>query len=794
MIDRTYRVLGYDSLLEVLARYASSPLGRADCQSLKPSSDITFIDYEFRLVSEMRLLLKVKGFISFSDLIDISPFLEKSEADGSYLQPDDIICILRLVKASQQSKKLLRSQQSLCPGLWGMVREASDFLDLAEAVENALSPGGEVRDSASSTLKRIRREKTRLRSDLHKKLEEMQRSAAIPGRGQDQQVITVRGGRYVISLRSEYKGRIQGIVHDYSQTRTTCFLEPVEAIEHNNRLAELNEEEGEEVRRILTRITDMIREAAFDLKTAQAVIGRLDGIHARARFSEAFSCIVPEIGNECALELRGAKNPILLALGRDSDEAGQGPPVPIDLVMDRGQSLLIISGPNRGGKTVSLKTLGLMSLMAQAGIPIPAQEGSRLPVFDRVLAEIGDDQDIQTGESTFSAHAVHLKYLLEHADAKSLVIIDEPGMGTDPDEGAALAMALLEHITDRGAFVAISTHLNRLKTYGLLKKGAITASVEFDRLRKCPTFKLQYGSPGISHALEIAKAAGLPSRLIEEARGYLDQDEIRLNRLIEKLDHLIKDTERKESEAEEARRKHNEASRELHERMEALEEEKRGLLERKKREAEAAIREAREELRRAVNLLKQGKKAPPQAYVNKKYAEVSARLMESFVQEEGAGCGPAGHDIRKGGWVYHKKLKQKGVVQEVDVTAGTARILLGNVKVAAPVEDLEAVGDPESAVSKGASGGAMPWQLPGPALRELNVIGYRVDEALVMVDKTIDRAIVTGQGSLRIIHGFGTGKLRDAIREHLRSVPSVKSFSGGDERSGGDAITLVELY
>ena len=792
MIEHTYQVLGYHRLLDILSCYASCLLGQSNCLSLKPSNDTDFIDNELSLVSEMRLLLKVKGFVSLSELSDILPVLKKSRIESSYLQPKELLCIRRLVEACQQSKNLLASDQSLYPRLYSLVKDMQGFDALIEALKDTVSSNGEIKDSASPALKKIREKKIRLRSDLQKKLENIQKAAGLLSDGRDH-LVTVRDGRYVISLRTDMKSRIEGIIHDYSRTRATCFLEPVEAIQDNNRMTELSQEEKAEEVRILIGLTGMVRDLTADLEYAQSVVGKLDGLYARARFSEAFSCVMPEICQEDLVDLKGARNPILVAQALDSRDRDEKEdlPVPVDIVLDENRNVLIISGPNRGGKTVTLKTLGLMSLMAQAGIHIPAEEGSRLCVFDQIMADIGDDQDIQAGLSTFSAHAAHLKYMIEHTNNKSLVIIDEPGMGTDPDEGVALTMAVLDFLSRQGAFVAVSTHLNRLKTYGLLNKQAGNVSVEFDTEKNCPTFKLKYGVPGISHALEVAKDMGVPLSIVDRAKGYLDQDEVRLNRLIEKLNRLVAEANCEKIEAEEAREKYYSSARKMHDRLAALEAEKMAMTEAKRIEAEAAIEEAREDLRQAINLLKT-KKESAQAYVTERYSEVSRQLMDYFEPEKSEKHTTDPKEIETGCPVYHKKLKQRGFVLSVDPAAGRAKVLLGNIRITAEIGDLELLKEvPETGldgIEKDVS-----WELKENPAKEINVIGYRVDDALPLIDKTIDRALVKGELSLRIIHGFGTGTLKDAIRSHLKESPFVRRVCSADPRFGGDAITVVEL-
>jgi DNA mismatch repair protein MutS2 len=788
MIEHTYQVLGFYRLLDILSQYASCPVGQSDCLSLKPSNDVKLIGNELNLVAEMRLLLKVKGFLSFSGLTDISPLLRKSGAEGSCLEPEELLDILGLSRACGEAVRQLRSNRELCPGMCELVRDMPGLGELVKALSAAVAPNGEIKDSASSSLRRIRAQKTRLRTDLQKALEGIHESAGLLDHGKDH-VVTVRKGRYVIALRTDQKSRIEGIVHDYSQTRATCFFEPVAVINDNNRMSELAQEERAEVFRILSGLTQEVRDLAGELECARTLVGRIDGIRARARLDESLTCVRPEICEEGGIELRGARNPILAAMALDPSKEGRAP-VPVDILLDEARNPLIISGPNRGGKTVSLKTLGLVTLMAQSGMHVPAEEGSRVPVFHRILADIGDDQDIQEGLSTFSAHAAHMRYLAEHAGPESLVIIDEPGLGTDPNEGVALAMAILDFLCARGALVAVSTHYSRLKTYGLLNRGAINASVEFDNNEKRPTFRLIYGSPGVSHGLEIARDVGVPSSILDQARGYLDRNEVDLNRRIEQLNRLMGEAGEENEKALKARARYEEASREIGARIEGMEREKRAFMDEKRAEAAAVINEAREELRRAINLMKE--KGLAQAAATEKYAQVSRRVMERLEPETKKPGGLKTGVIAVGQPVFHRKLKQKGLVHELDAAGERATVMLGRVKVSALVNDLEILEGDEGAPSEEPQV-PVSWHLRDSLPRELNVIGYRVDEAIPLIDRTIDRALVEGEANLRIVHGFGTGKLKRAIREHLKEVPFVKKICSADARFGGDAITIVEL-
>ncbi len=785
MIEYTYRVLEFYRLLNILSGYASCPLGKSDCLSLKPSDDLERIDNEQRLVSEMKLLLHVKGFFPLEGLADIRSVLQNSQAEGSILEPEELLSVLRIAEASRQAKKSILSHESLYPGLQDLIREMPVFEELREEIKRTISPNGAIKDSASPELKRIRRQKTLLRRELQKALENIKRLKGLSSDGDDH-LVSIRDGRYVIPLRTELKNRVDGIIHDYSRTQATCFFEPIEVIQENNRLAELGHLEKEEELRVLRSLTSMVRDSAEDLNGAQTLLGKLDGLYARAEMSCAMEAVRPVLHKKGALNLRQARNPILVALAPGGDS-----PVPSDILLDEHQKVMIISGPNRGGKTVTLKTLGLLSLMAQAGMHIPAAEGTSLPVFKNIMAEIGDDQDIQAGLSTFSAHISYLKYMMKVANPESLVIIDEPGMGTDPDEGAALAMALLDELSHKGAFVAVSTHLNRLKTYGILHERVRNARMEFDTSTSRPTFSLQYGTPGTSYAFEMARDAGIRPDVLERAKGYLDRDEVHLNRLIDKLNRLKQETAREKLHALQIKEKYQAAREKLRLALKKVEAEKRTLLAEKKAEAENLIRGAGEEFKQLINTFKRTGESS-QALIKQQFDSTSEHLLDALSIEENREKSVGVSDLGIGQRVRHRKLDQVGTLLSMDPSNSKATLLAGNVRLTARLCDLEPIYEGEASV-KDEFSGHTPRLPSGDLPREINVIGYRVADALPLIDKMIDRAMMEGEISLRIIHGYGTGKLRDAIREHLSGFSCVKRLSGADSRSGGEAITVVDL-
>jgi DNA mismatch repair protein MutS2 len=734
----------------------------------------------------MKLLLHVKGFLSFDGLAEIGPLLDHGSMDGAMIEPNGLLSILKTADLAEESKRYIKNNRALCPRLYHLTEALPTCGFLAREIRRAIEAHGDIKDAASPALRRIRRKKRESRRELQKRLENFQRTEHLNTEGKDA-LVTLREGRYVIPIRMDMKHRVQGIIHDYSNTQSTCFFEPLEVVEDNNRLAELSHLEREEEISILRYLASLVRESHGDLQEIQAVLGRLDGLNARATLSDELNCVRPIMNENGVINLREARNPILLSSKHQSRST-----VPVDLRLDGTKNILIISGPNRGGKTVTLKTLGLLSLMAQSGLHIPAAEGSTLPVLRNIFAEIGDDQDIQAGLSTFSAHMEHLKMMMDLADPESLAIIDEPGMGTDPNEGAAIAMAVLDDLSHKGVRVAVSTHYSRLKSYALMNDKAENASMEFDTSSNRPTFTLRYGYPGISYATEIAHDTGISPEVLERAKAYLDKDEIQLNRLIDKLYRLNREAALERERATSTERKYHAAKQRISQAMAKLETEKKAILEEKRAEAERLLKQAEAEFGRLINSLKKnGREHLSQVELQDQYEQLTHKVKGWVYGDEDPD--PIDENaFRQGQWVRHKIHQQIGTILSVDRDRSKAMIACGNLKFSVSLKDLCIIQNPLEGEEIEGKGSIVRHDMKDPR-REINLIGYRVGDALPLIDKMIDRALVEGDGSLRIIHGYGTGKLKQAIREHLRALSCVKNIQGEDPQHGGEAITLVEL-
>ena len=604
MIEYSIRVLEYYRLLDILSKYAASPLGRLDCLSLKPLNELETVKAEQRLVSEMKELLLVKGFVPLSSLVDIKPVLQKASKEGTYLEIRELLSIHNLINVSNKVNRWLLQHKDLCPSLAHIAGNIPTCHDLVQEIGKSITEDGSVSDLASPALFSARSKRAALRGEIDKKLHGILSTPELS----DDNLISIRDGRYVISVKTREKNYVKGIVHGYSSSRSTCFLEPLSAIEENNRLVELTEKEKEEERKVLKGLTDLVSNFSYDLIACLNIMGKVDGIFARAEFSKAINGIRPILTSDKKIYLVDAFNPILLSLNLEfwkDDKQGQSRSVvPIDIKINSNKNTLIISGPNRGGKTVALKTIGLLALMSQAGMHIPAREGSILNVFNNILADIGDEQDILSGLSTFSARLEHLKGIANQATENSLVILDELGAGTDPDEGTAIAMAILDYLSEKGSLTVISTHYQILKKYGFVNKKAQNASVEFDSENKKPTFRLLKGAPGVSHAIEAAIDLGVKKEITDGAANYLGKDKGKLNSMMEDLSRMMQGLKSEKEAVEIAKQEYGALKKDLEEKEDRLKGRLNEMLIHKENEIGRILTEAKREFGEAITLMR----------------------------------------------------------------------------------------------------------------------------------------------------------------------------------------------
>lgn len=768
--------LGFFQILNFVSEYCDTEPGKEAVLSLRPLRHKESVESQLRYTSEMRLLLKLGMGAGLGRLRDVRGPIMRLSIEGGRLELEDLAGIRDLLSGYNRLRTEIGQKKDLLPLLWGALKEVDGLKPLLGELERAISPDGELREDASPALRSIRNEKLRQRQNILRRYESLIKEKGL----RIEQEISIRGGRYVIPLRVEERGKIKGIVHDYSKSRNTCFLEPLSMVPENNRLHELEEEERQEIRKILTFLTNKLRPYKDQLLLVRDTVASLDALIAKARFAEAFKLNVPELCED-GINLRQAKNPLLMILMK-----GEQQPVPIDLEIGRDGRMLVVCGPNRGGKTVALRTLGLLCLMTQSGIPIPVSEGSSLRVFREVLAEIGDDQDVFSGESTFSAHAKGLAHILWKAQRDSLILLDEPGMGTSPEEGSAIAIAVLESLLEKGSTVMATTHYDAIKAWAIGREGVKVASVGFDAKTQSPNFRLTYGMVESSHALEIAERSGLPLHVIEKARSFMEPQKLRMEELLKTLEDKLREVEGLGHKYREGIEANLSLKAELEKKEADLRAKVQEITQQKKTDLDKLLLDARLEIARIINSFKAEKGRYPlvtKRALQELREKVAAQLSTFESLEEGSGP-----ELKPGDKVRHTALGKTGTVLNVD----GERVLVQFVGLKVEVDKKYLSPIPKDGeVTQGHF--RDKWEFKTPLVLELNVIGQRVPEALSMVEKAVNRALVEGREELRIVHGLGTGQLRRAIREHLRGFPYVKGLRSEDPALGGEAVTIVEF-
>jgi DNA mismatch repair protein MutS2 len=768
-------------------------MGRDRALGAEPLTERSLICSSIALTAEARDAFAIAGSPPLESVPDVRPVLGRCRLPGSVLEGTELLLMLPVIDAAPRLAAWGRAARESAPTLASLTDALPRLNDLREALGRALDDEGGVTDRASSRLADIRRD---LRSRRRKVIQELERllQSSEADRLFGDRYVTIRHGRYVLPVRAEARARVRGIVHDRSQSGQTVFVEPEAVVEANNDLVELQREEEQEIARVLAELTDAVRARLPELETLIETLAELDWVFARAHLANRMDATAPVMDDARTVELSRARHPLLVAQAWNDPER---PVVPVDIELDASRPLLVITGPNAGGKTVALKTLALLALMAQSGCHIPAADGSRLPVFDALHAIIGDDQSVAENLSTFSAFVKQARDVLTAAGPRSLVLLDELGAGTDPDEGAALARAMLEALDAAGALVVASTHLEPLKTFASTYERARNASVEFDTERLAPTFRLRYDLPGQSYALAIAGRLGLPADLIARAQTYRSEEQARMSELIARLDEHAR-VEASRAQAMESAASESAARLASARAVEAAAQARaRELVARAKAEASALL----VEIRRAINTewerLKTVERSKPALEDSRRRLRDATNHLLSVVPTE---AGPAIEraPLAPGMRVRADHLGLAGEV--VAVTGDTATLQAGSVTVKVPVNALRADGmdDGRGAprVSRGApnTGGLGAMSGPPKSIHpEIHLLGKTQDEARDLVEKYLDDAFLSGLGQVRVVHGKGTGALRKAVRDLLASHPLVESFRDGEPAEGGHGATVAQL-
>jgi DNA mismatch repair protein MutS2 len=810
------RALEFDRIVTVVTGLAVTSLGQDRLADLHPSGNAAEVIAMQRATTEgTRFLADHPGFPlrAPSNLDEILAALG-IEARG--LEPLRLLGLADYVESIELSRQAITKVGAAFPLLRTLVEEIASFKQEIADVRRKIEPSGEVADNASPLLasvrERLRKQKQRLRTTLDGFLRGREATKYL-----QEQVVTDRNGRHVLMVRAEHRSAIPGIVHGGSASGASLFVEPLETVEINNEIVALEEEEAEEVRRILLALTDAFRRRPSELERTIEIATELDIIQARARFSIMVDGVEPIVAADGTFELHAARHPLLMGKvaerlqdERRGDPGGRSPePVPVDIRLTPPTRILVITGPNTGGKTVALKTAGLFAAMAQAGLHLPAAPGSRLPVFKSLFADIGDEQSISASLSTFSAHIANIVAMNRDLALPALVLLDEVGAGTDPVEGGALGIAVIDHFRTRGAHLVATTHYDSLKSYASTTDGVESAAFGFNPENFAPTYRLQYGSPGRSLAIEIAARLGMPPSVIASARENLSDREKQLAEHLARVDEDVRRLEQDRREVARERASVADTERKLRSREDAVREREETYRRRLDAKLDEQLREGRREIesiieglkartaalsdqaaRRAAASLSTGETGAARADARAAIEEVVGRLKKRPGSPGTAPSHPSAPAIplEPGVRVAVGALGLEGVI--LDVQGKHAEVDVKGKRLRAALRDLRVIGASSPAPSVKVS---IDLQPRGGSLSELNVIGCTVDEALTRLEKFLDESTVTDQQVLRIIHGHGTGQLRRAVAEFLKEHPLVARFEAAKMEQGGGGVTVVEL-
>jgi len=785
----------WNAVRALLAHEARTDMGRELAAAAEPLSDPLRVHTELELTRQARVARATSGALPVNGFPDIRPTLGRSRAAGSVL---DGVELVRLVPALQAVPTLAaygQSVRTVASEVAAITDSLPRFPELADRLGRSLDTDGTVTDDASARLRHLRREirerRRRLTAELERAFQDPDAERLFADR-----YVTIRHGRYVLPLRAEARSRVRCIVHDRSQSGQTLFVEPEHVVEANNDLVQATHEEAHETARVLAELTDAVRGRIDELGRLAATVGRLDWIFARGEAADRMGAIEPLIDTGRALSLKNARHPLLLAQSWTDPER---PVVPMDIELTALRPLLLITGPNAGGKTIALKTAALLVLMAQTGCHIPAAEGSRLPVVTDLHAIVGDDQSVTENLSTFSAFVKRIREVLDQAGERSLVLLDELGAGTDPDEGAALAQAILEELAERGALVIATTHLEPLKAFASTHPRARNASVEFDTATLAPTFRLRYDQPGQSYALTIGARLGLSPELIARAQAHRSGHAARLSELLTALDARARTEAERAREIEQTRTDAAVQLAKAHATVQEAEAKAKTIIERAKAEAAALLVDIRRAIAAEWDRLKRAERS------RRTLEDGRQRLHDAAGRVDAAGAAllpPRAGDgmtLTPGQTVAAEHLGIRGEL--LTITGSTATVRSGSLTVRVPLQALHPVDESPGASARGGGAGSVRVgyraKEGAPAPRsispELLLLGRTTDEARDAVEKYLDDAFVAGLPSVRLVHGKGSGALRKAVRDLLAGHPLVDSFRDGEPREGGAGATVAAL-
>ena len=786
MENHTLKVLEFDKIIAKLMNQTACALGKEAAGLTYPTTDLAVAKRKQQETSEAKAILECEGSIPLGGIEDIRHSIERAGLDAT-LQPSDLLAVLNTLQSCRRLGQYLVKLRTKYPILGELGSEIESFNALEAEISGAISQNAEVMDSASIPLARVRSELHTVQARLTERMNSYLQSSSYKTIIQEP-VITIRSDRYCIPIKSDHRGQFPGIVHDASASGATLFIEPASVVEMGNRRKQLAVREREEVEKVLMKLTSIVGENAERITASLNVVGLIDCISARAKLSILLDASEPILNNRGQIDIIDGRHPLL-----------EGDVVPINLTLGKKFSALLITGPNTGGKTVSLKTVGLFSLMAACGLHVSAASGTELAVYEDVFADIGDEQSIEQSLSTFSSHLNNIVRITQHSTRNSLVLIDEIGAGTDPGEGSALAKAILDFLLGKGAKIIATTHYGELKEFAYMREGIENASVEFDLETLRPTYHLRIGIPGSSNALAIAARLGLNQQIIDNAKTNLSAHNEASEELIRRIEesHRVAAEERRAAEkrafdAEELRRRYEDQVRRLENAKDQVESKTRERAQivldsytKRLEETLQALSMQKKDSRRAQDLKKKAEKI-----IDKMEADTVEKTVPKEAPEEDL---PIETQLKRGTKVRIAGVNQDGEVVEPPQD-GKVVVFVGTMRITVPVSSLrKAKGDSGRKTDEQSFRSQISLEKAKSFSPEIHLRGMRVEPALIELDKYLDDALAAGAGKVRIVHGKGTGQMRQAVWEYLRTHPGVKSYKLGEEDEGGYGVTIAVM-
>lgn len=783
MEKRVLKTLEYDKILAMLKERASCCISRELVDTMEPSGDFDTVERELKLTAEAETLFYKTGRSPVDDFPDMRHCLERMHA-ALFLSTGELLGIASCLKAARIAKDILANEVGEESYLYNLAGLLITHSSAEEEINRCIINEDEIFDGASPALARIRRAMRLANEKVREKLNSMIRSTAYQKYLQEP-IITIRNGRFVIPVKQEYRQQVPGLIHDQSSSGATLFIEPSAVVELGNEYKKLLAEEANEIERILTELTAMLAPYADEIREDLNIMGQIDLVFAKAKLSRELNAVMPRLNRNNYVRIVRGRHPLIPA-----DRV-----VPIDIWIGKDYRSLIITGPNTGGKTVTLKIVGLFALMVQSGIFVPANEGSEFPVFEHIYADIGDEQSIEQSLSTFSSHMKNIVGILDKADENSLVLLDELGAGTDPIEGAALAMSILEELNDRHCICVSTTHYSEIKAFAMTHEGMENASMEFDIDRLCPTYRLYIGIPGKSNAFEISSRLGLPSSIIDKAKSFLKGEDVRFEDIISSAQSQRRIAEEERKMAEEARAELEKLRADAERERKKLDEDRNRLQAKAKEDAKRIVADTKREMEKLIVEIRSIKDIDRSAADRViQAARDTLRATETAVNEketikkEDNTMPPK--TVRAGDTVNIVTLDQKATVLSAPDSKGEVMVQAGVMKLNVKLKDIRLIEEKKAAAPTSGKVGLGAGKQVG---LELDVRGMLVDEANIIVDRYLDDAYNAGLSEVNIIHGKGTGALRTGIQAFLKRHPLVKGYRMGSYGEGDAGVTVVTL-